>query len=189
MSAKKALNIKEDFIVLSVGQFIYRKGFDVLINVAVNLPKEIGFYFVGDTAPEEYLQIVDENDLKNIHFIGFAQKELLKNFYKASDVFVLPTREDIWGLVINEAMTYGLPIISTNRCIAALELISEGNNGWIVNVDDRNALSECLGKIYMMPEKDRNLIGFESQRMMASYTIETMVQAHKKHLEEYWSRV
>ena len=50
----------------------------------------------------------------------------------AADVFVMPTREDIWGLVINEAMAYGLPVVSTDKCIAALELVKNGRNGYII---------------------------------------------------------
>ena len=53
----------------------------------------------------------------------------------ASDLFVLPTREDIWGLVINEAMSFGLPIITTRKCIAGTELITDGENGYLLEAD------------------------------------------------------
>ena len=59
-----------------------------------------------------------ENDLTNVHFVGFKTKEQLEDYYRAADLFVLPTREDIWGLVVAEAMAYGLGVITTNRCNA-----------------------------------------------------------------------
>ena len=50
-------------------------------------------------------------------------------YYQAADMLVFPTREDIWGLVINEAMANGLPTVSTDKCVAALEMIKQGENG------------------------------------------------------------
>ena len=75
------------------------------------------------------------------------QKKELFEYYHAVDLFVLPTREDIWGLVINEAMACGLPVVSTNRCIAAMELIEDGKNGFVVPVDDPQKLSEAVKKL------------------------------------------
>ena len=55
-----------------------------------------------------------------------------------------PTREDIWGLVINEALAAGLPVITTNRCGAGLELIKNNENGFLVNVEDIDELYEKI---------------------------------------------
>ena len=96
------LNIKEEKVILSVGQFIYRKGFDLLINAVKDVDKATGIYIVGGKATDEYLRIKENLKLSNVHFVGFKAKEELKKYYKAADLFVLPTREDIWGLVINE---------------------------------------------------------------------------------------
>ena len=82
--------------------------------------------------------------LENVHFIGFKSKEELKKYYKSADLFVLPTREDIWGLVINEAMSYGLPIITTNKCVAGVELINNDENGFIVSVEDSKSISKKI---------------------------------------------
>lgn len=101
------LNIYEEKVILSVGQFIHRKGFDVLLKACTKIPKEYGVYIVGGEPTQEYLVLKKKLDLSNVHFIGFRSKEELKEYYMASDLFVLPTREDIWGLVINEAMAYG----------------------------------------------------------------------------------
>ena len=68
----------------------------------------------------------------------------------AADAFVLPTREDIWGLVINEAMAYGLPVVTTDRCNAGLELIKNNVNGYVVHVDDKGELAKKLQKCFFI---------------------------------------
>ena len=52
------------------------------------------------------------------------------------------TREDIWGLVINEALAAGLPVVSTNRCMAALEMVKNSKNGYIVDVENEVQLAD-----------------------------------------------
>ena len=75
------------------------------------------------------------------HFIDFLQTSELKQYYKLSDIFVLPTKYDVWGLVVNEAMSQGLPVISTSACVAAIELVSNGYNGYVIDrVDDWKAI-------------------------------------------------
>ena len=129
---KEKLKMIEDKIVLSVGQFIHRKGYDVLLKACKNIDRSIGFYIVGGKPTKEYLFLQEKYHLSNVHFIDFITKDRLTEYYMASDLFVLPTREDVWALVINEAMAYGLPVITTSRCMAGVELISEDNIGRII---------------------------------------------------------
>lgn len=62
-------------------------------------------------------------------------------------MFVLPTREDIWGLLINEALSYELSVIITGKCVAKVELIEQNINGHIVSADDSSALPERCDKL------------------------------------------
>ncbi len=180
-NAKQELCIKEDFIVISIGQFIYRKGFDVLLNAMATLPKDIGVYIIGGEPTLEYEELIIKHSLTNVHFIDFKTKEELKTWYKVANCFVLPTREDIWGLVINEAMANGLPIITTDMCIAGLELVKEDENGYIVPVGDDKELGNKIIKI--LNEKDLISIGNKSLEIIKDYTIETMAQKHLEILE------
>ena len=179
---RSKLGISEDKMVLAVGQFIYRKGFDLLLEVAKDLPKDIGLYFVGGVPTEEYIQMQEKYELRNVHFIGFKGKDELHEYYNAADVFVLPTREDIWGLVIEEAMACGLPIISTERCAAALELVKHGENGYIIPVEDVNKLATSILSIFNSKEKIEEL-GMNSINIVRSYTIEKMAEKHLIVLE------
>ena len=118
--------------------------------------------------------------MPHVHFLGFQKKERLAEFYKAADLFVLPTREDIWGLVINEAMAYGLPVITTDRCVAGLELVEDGVNGYIVPVEDAQTLAE---KIHAVLQSDLEKMGQASLDKIRPYTLENMAKVHAEILE------
>lgn len=138
------LGIREEKVLIAVGQFIHRKGFDVLIDAMASLPRSIGCYIIGGEPSEAYLQQVAEYGLDNVHFVGFKTKDELSQYYMAGDLFVHPTREDIWGLVVNEAMAKGLPVITTDRCIAGLELIKNSEQGCIVPVGEAQELAHAI---------------------------------------------
>lgn len=167
------LNIPEEKVILSVGQFIYRKGFDVLLKVMRNFPNTIGVYFIGGKPSEEYLSLIKTFNLTNVHFVGFKTKEELAEYYKLADIFVLPTREDIWGLVINEAMSFGLPIVTTKKCVAGLELISDKN--CIVDVDDENQLYSSIKLILDDPDF-REQLAYSNIKKIRNYTIQEMAK-------------
>lgn len=174
---REKLRITEQQVILAVGQFIPRKGFDILLNAANNITSGIGIYFVGGRPTEEYVQLKEKHHLENVHFVGFKKPDELKEYYMAADVFVLPTREDIWGLVINEAMAFGLPIVTTNRCLAGVELVKDRENGFIVPVEDSKALSDSLNRILSDSELIR-LMNEDNLKKAHDYTIESMVKAH-----------
>lgn len=138
------LGMTERRIVVSVGQFIYRKGYDILLKACKDVDKNVGVYIIGGEPTEEYIRLQKELHLSNVHFVGFTKKNLLSKYYKAADLFVLPTREDIWGLVVNEAMAYGLPVITTDKCVAGLEMVDNGITGDIIPVENIEILSNKL---------------------------------------------
>lgn len=178
---RKKLNIVEDKVVLSVGQFIYRKAFDVLIDSASKI-KNVGFYIVGGEPTEQYISQVKNLNLTNVHFVGFKNKAELAEYYIASDVFAITTREDIWGLVVNEALSYGLPVVSSDKCVAALELIKDGYNGYIVPVEDSAALAEAINKVLT---GNIDNMGSAAYQSIQDYTIENMAKRHLEVLSEH----
>lgn len=177
------LGVDEEKVVLAVGQFIPRKGFDILLQSAKELKdSNVGFYFVGGKATEEYLEFRERYKLSNVHFIGFKSKNELSYYYKMSDAFVLPTREDIWGLVINEALSYGLPVITTDKCNAGLEMIRNDYNGYIVPVEDAVAIVKYIEKIF----NDNGLqqkLSYNALNTAREYTLEEMAQCYVKAIQ------
>lgn len=162
-------------MIISVGQFIHRKGFDILLNACKDLKQQCLIYIIGGQPTDEYKNIIKESGISGIYFLPFMSSEELKEYYLASDVFVLPTREDVWGLVINEATAAGLPIITTNRCIAGVEMID--GNGIIVEVDNSKELAKAINKI-ITDSVIEDRYSLRSIKIAHKYTIESMANAH-----------
>lgn len=175
---KNKLGIKYDKVILSVGQFIHRKGFDILLEACKQLDRNTGIYIVGGEPTAEYINMKQNFGLNNVYFEGFKTKSELAEYFKMADLFVLPTREDIWGLVINEAMAYGLPIITTNNCIAGLELV-DNSNGAIIPVEDSETLASVINN------KDFSKCGINSLKKIKNHSIECMVKEHLDVFTKY----
>lgn len=174
LAMKKELGITERKMIISVGQFIPRKGFDLLLKASQSFDDEIGVYLIGGQCTPEYAEILKDHPHRDhIHFIDFLEKKELARYYQAADLFVFPTREDIWGLVVNEAMAYGLPVITTSRCNAGLELVQEGKNGYIVPSENIDLLKKVTIEA-LCHKFDTSAIYNTINR----FTIESMVRAH-----------
>ena len=184
---KEEFGVAEECAIISVGQFIPRKGMDLLLHCCKDLPENTGVYIVGGTPPQEYLAICEENHLQNVHFLDFMPKDRLMKFFRAMDIFALFTREDIWGLVINEAMAAGLPVISTDRCIAALELIRNGEEGYIVVNEDLEQMKKALLALTESSERREEMSARAIDRIQ-SYTIENMAAEHNRILTQKGNR-
>lgn len=182
LAIRRRLGMTEKNIVLAVGQFIPRKGFDILLKAAADLLPDTGVYIVGGEPTEEYRELAKKTGDTKVHFAGFCQKDTLKQYFLAADVFVLPTREDIWGLVINEAMGYGLPVITTDRCVAGVELVENSVNGYLIPAEDPAALAEKTNAVL---NADCIALGKASLEKIRHYTIEDMAEAHCAELNRW----
>lgn len=175
---RKELNVPDGVVVLSIGQFIPRKGFDILVRAWEKIGDAATLLLIGGGYEEEnYRAYIAEHNIKGISIIGFQNKETIFKYYKASDIFVLPTREDIWGLVINEAMANGLPVITTDNCVAGLELIENDVNGYIVKVESVEELEAGLTAL-INDAALREKMSDNNIRKIQSWTIENVVQSH-----------
>lgn len=144
---KQKLGYSEKFVILSIGKIIKSKGFDVNLKLAERNPN-LYFIIVGGKPKEEYTEYINRKKINNIEFVDFCDTNKLNMYYMAADVFFHPTRSDVWGLVIDEAIAHGLPVITTNKCGAGIELIRNNKNGFIVNVDDIDEMEKKINFLY-----------------------------------------
>lgn len=173
---KKELGIFAEKVVISVGQFIPRKGFDILLESCKSaLDDNTELLIIGGTK-EDLERVTARKIPQNVKVCPFMSKHRLFQHYLAADFFVLPTREDVWGLVVNEAMACGLPVLTTDRCGAGIEMIKHGENGWIIPAEDRKALADWVYKI--VNSSELRAIGSKAIEKAYEYTYQTMANQH-----------
>ena len=105
----------------------------------------------------------------------------IPSFYFSADIFILPTRYDIWGLVINEAMAASLPVISSKYAVASREILSDGNTGFIIDPEDTDAFAKQI-KLLIVDKELRQVIGknaynFAKENLLISKSGEEVARA------------
>lgn len=118
-------------VILTVGQLIARKGLDKLIEACGRLANQgtkFTLVIVGQGPEQERLEeLARASNIDNFLILPNQSQPMLNEIYRAVDVFVFPTLEDIWGLVVNEAMWAGLPVLCSKYAGCAVELLPESN--------------------------------------------------------------
>jgi len=121
---------------LFCGQMIHRKGVDVLLKSFDRLIQngsDVQLTLVGREASlPTFLSEISAQAKERIDFRGFQDVAKLPGIFAESDVFVLPSRHDGWGVVINQAIAAGLPVIASDRVGAAHDLVEDNVNGFVV---------------------------------------------------------
>ena len=170
---RKELHMSDRFTMVSVGQPIPRKGFDILVRAykESGLSDEINLFIIGGEAEKEVVRYVEDQHLKNVHFVGLLPKKELNRYYAASDLFILPTREDIWGLVIQEAMSFGLPVITSDNCVCGLHFHQINRDVAVCRNEDVQGYAAAIRACYESKDRMKEISEgiFESIR---PYTIE-----------------
>lgn len=182
--AREELGITEEKVVVTAGQQIHRKGFDSLLKAVVDESESVGTYIIGGDPNEECKEVLRIHPMKNVHFPGLMSKDLLKKYYCAADVFVFPTRYDIWGYPINEALSFGLPIITTNQCNAGIELIEDGINGFLLDCNDIEGFRKKID-ILLNNNDMRTRMGYANYLKSKEYNSEKMAESVFQILSEY----
>jgi glycosyltransferase involved in cell wall biosynthesis len=179
---RAGLGLPNDSVIFaSVGRFVPGKGFDILLHAWTGMPGEAHLLLIGG-GPEEsaYRTFVDAHDLGNVTIIPFQDHATLRKYYRAADAFVLATRKDIWGLVVNEAMACGLPVITTDRCVAGVELIVDERNGFIVLTESPAQLLAAMSSLLRQSPRERTEIGKRNLATITNYTYEAVATAHNE---------
>jgi len=195
-SLRKELRIDEkDIVILFVGKLIYKKHpFDLLRayellnmgksdlpNINVNVRRsdfqKFNLIFVGDgilrPELENYVKI---HNLKNVFFLGFKNQTELPEYYTIADIFVLPSGVgETWGLVVNEAMCFGLPIIVSDVVGCGPDLVKHGENGYIYPVGNIEKLTDYLEDLIKNPAK-RTAFGKKSFEIIQNYSYEKDIE-------------
>ena len=189
---RQALRLPQRFF-LSVGRLVPEKGvFDLLQaygTLAPGLRSELGLVFVGEgTARAELEGQAVGISPGSVRFAGFAQREELAGYYALAEAFVFPTHTDPWGLVVNEAMACGLPIISSSAAGCAADLVEDHWNGRVVPPGDTGRLASAMEDVSqhaelraLMGQRSRDRIQKFSPKLCAAGIAEAVLSCGVTH--------
>jgi glycosyltransferase involved in cell wall biosynthesis len=104
-----------------------------------------------------------------IHMPGFKQNHELPAWYGLADAFVHASTTEQWGLVVNEAMASGLPVLVSNRCGCAPDLVQDGGNGFTFDPGDVEELAGLMQRVAAMSDERRRAMGRASERIIADW--------------------
>ena len=143
-------------VILFASKLQYRKHCDHLLEAYKRLVAEAGdgpvpyLLIVGDGEARTELEVAAQG-LEGVKFCGFRNQTELPGFFELASVFVLPSRHEPWGLIVNEVMNAGRAVIVTDDVGCAPDLITNGVEGFVYPVGDVDALTESLRQVVGVP--------------------------------------
>ena len=142
-----------EVVFLFCGQMIARKGVDVLLEAFARLAGSARLLLVGREAElPAMLAAMPEAARARVEYAGFQPPEALPRFFAQADVFVLPSRYDGWGVVVNQALGAGLPVVCSDTVGAGHDLVADETNGLKFPCGDATALARCMQRFLDAPE-------------------------------------
>ena len=157
---------------LCVSRLIPVKGVDVLLEAHARYRGDGGTWplvVVGDGPERARLEAAAG---EGVTFVGAAQGDDLAAWYGRTDALVVPSRKDTWGLVVNEAMAAGLPVIVSTGAGCEPDLVEHGRNGVSVPPDDPASLAEALGWVDALLEAERAALGRRSREIIGQFGLD-----------------
>jgi glycosyltransferase involved in cell wall biosynthesis len=159
-------------IILYAAKFSPGKRPGDLIRAAARV-KQSGLAFhlvmVGSGQLEGELRALANERGVEARFPGFINQSELPGVYAASDIFVLPSDYEPWGLAVNEAMSAGLPVVAASEVGCVADLVLDGVNGRSFAAGDIGALAACLGDLIADPKK-RAAMGAASREIISRWS-------------------
>lgn len=169
---------------LYIGRFLDIKNLEFLIRAYAQYRKQSEqpsenlhpLYLVGDGPERQALEeMVAKEQIPGVIFTGILQPDEVKKMYEGCSVFVLPSTSEPWGLVVNEAMASGLPVLVSNLCGCSFDLVWDGQNGFLFDPYDEQELIDKL----LTLSQDENLrfsMAKEARNTIAQFTPQTYAE-------------
>ena len=139
-------NLPKGKLFVNASQFIERKNNLQLISLFKDRDEQLLLIGSGKEK-EKYETYIKDNIIQNIHLIDFLKKEELFEVLKGCDAFITLSYEDIFGHTTLEAMANGLPVISSDRVISSRDIIKNGKNGFLVDINKESDIINAVQSI------------------------------------------
>jgi len=154
---------------LFVGRYIRRKGVDLLVDAYAEYRNRVEdpWPLLCAGSGEEEALVEQQEGIDNW---GFVQPDALPDLMGRAGAFVLPSREEPWGVVVAEAAAAGLPLICSEACGSAVHLLQDRCNGYLVQSGSVDHLARCLVTMSRLSEEKRKRMGTRSHELSKQYT-------------------
>jgi len=158
--AKKDIKKDNNFNFLYLGRYSEEKNIELIINFFKE-NNNLSLTLIGYGHLEDKINdlIKEHSNIKNI---GSIQNKLLYKHFRNHDVFILPSKSEPWGLVVEEALYNGLPVIVSNMVGCADEIVKNDVNGFIFDINDKSSLKEKIDLITNLKTFNRLLNNVQS---------------------------
>lgn len=160
-------------LLLYASKFQRRKHPDDVLKAAAALQNQglkLSVLMVGSGDMSEELKALSESlGLVDVAFPGFVNQTNLPQVYSASDIFVLPSENEPWALIVNEVMCAGLPVVVSNEVGCAPDLVREGVNGYTFAAGDHMALAESI-RVILSSARNGRTMGQESLKIIQGWS-------------------
>ena len=178
---RQSFGIDDDApVILFCGKFISKKQPLMLLSAYSTIRQEFPCWLLmvgdGQLRGDIERQIRDSN-IKGTILTGFLNQDELPLAYTAADMFVLPSAfNETWGLVVNEAMNFSLPVVVSDKVGCSMDLVKDGWNGFSFAHEDEMQLAHCL-RALVKDAALRKEFGKNSAQLVANYSVEACAQA------------
>ena len=183
---RREFGIPQDAVViLYTGRLSPEKGSIELMEAykTVSHPKK-ALVLVGNGQLRSRMQeFANQNDLDSIHFMGFQNRMEIGKFYSLADFLVLPYQRETWGLVVNEALCFSLPVIVSDQVGAGQDLVIPEENGYIFPVGDVPALADSISNLCSLSDEDRLRMGEKSQKLVQEWASRDLASPLVEYLD------
>jgi glycosyltransferase involved in cell wall biosynthesis len=184
----KKLNIEKNPIVfIYTGKIIKKKNTDFLLEVFSNLVTKynnIYLLIVGDGDERFFLERKYSNYKKNIKFLGFINQKEIGNFYSISDIFVMPSKYEPWGLSVNEAMIFQNALLLSSNVGSGYDLLKYNKNGYFFKY---NCSRELENNIIKLISNKKKLVQMqnESKKIISKWDIDYSKNCFKNIINRF----
>ncbi|RYF77385.1 MAG: glycosyltransferase [Cytophagaceae bacterium] len=180
---RKRLGIAPDqLVVLFSGKYLPNKRpLDLLRAVQQLHRSDVSVVLLGEgESRRELTEFVIQHGMSDVLLTGFVNQSMIGEYYAASDVYVMCSTIETWGLSTNEAMNFGVPVVLSDTIGCVADLVQESVNGYSYPCGDIAKLTDRLARLLDMPVEQRTEMGQASLRLVDQYSYEATVQALKK---------
>ena len=179
----------DSLVILYCGRLVAEKRLLDLLRAynRINCQNKILAFVGSGELQNEMQEYVDKHGLDSVRFFGFQSRHEVSKYYTTADLLVLPSQRETWGMVVNEALCYALPVIVSDQVGSARDMVQNGQNGFIYPSGDVEALTLCLQQLVDLTKEERQQMGLRSRRLIEDWAERDLAQSLDQYIDFIYS--